>query len=90
MDIIIEGINVSKQLREIKEYIANKSYEDALADKNGFFHNISYEDDDLFDFGYENIDGTIHNDNGVCRLNEHFSLYRFYDNSLFLHFDIEE
>jgi hypothetical protein len=42
MDIIIEGINVSKQLRDIKEYIADKSYEDALADTDGFFHNISY------------------------------------------------
>lgn len=59
-----------KSIQKVKELVTGMSFDDAYYKLAGY--NC---DDDLFDFDYENISGTVWNENGMARI----STGTFYD-----------
>ena len=90
MDIVIGGKNLNKVIRDLKNYIEGKSFKEVLEDKDFFFSNINYDDDELFDFDYDFISGTIHNEDGKAKLGVSFDVWSDYDCTVLFTFEIEE
>lgn len=89
MDIVIGGKNLNKVIRELKNHIEGKSFQELLENKDFFFTNImNYEE--LFDFDYDFVSGTIHNENGKAKLGVSFDVWSDYDCTVLFTFEIEE
>lgn len=89
MDIVIGGKNLNKVIRDLKNHIEGKSFQELLENKDFFFTNImNYEE--LFDFDYDFISGTIHNEDGKAKLGVSFDVWSDYDCTVLFTFEIEE
>lgn len=87
-DIVIEGNNLNETIRKIKKHIDGKSFKEVLEDKDRFFTNIFNEDDELFDFDYDCLSGTIHNTDGKAELGLNFDFWNDKDCYVLFRFEI--
>lgn len=88
-DIVIEGKNINEIIRKIRKYIDGKSFKELLENKDFFFTNINYNDDELFDFDYDYLSGTIHNRNGKAELGVTFDIWNDKDCTVLFTFEIK-
>lgn len=76
-------------IKELRNEIKDKSFDELMENENRFFTNVYNEEDSLFDFDYDCLNGTILNKCGIAELSNSFTLWSS-DGQPILDFEIEE